>query len=316
MQLENLLGNQGFKQSVQAAMQSGRLGHAVLLAAPEGCGRGFAARCLAADYLFPQGGRGAQAVMRGESSELLLVQGEGKSGQISVERIRRVREEIYHSSLSASGRVVWIQDAQRMAPPAFNALLKVLEEPPPGALFVLTAPDSSSIPLTIQSRCALYPLAPLPKALCAQALQKKLPPGGNAQLPGLLAALYGGALGLCLKAMEQPERLDILRDALRLAGAAAKGERYGMLCILAAYEGRAEGDRERREALLDDMASALETGLRGEVIEGLPPVPPATAAALLPFVGQARVALRGNAAPKISFAAMAAQMAQCFGQPA
>lgn len=312
MQLDQLLGNTEFKQSIQAALQSGRLPHAVLLSAPDGSGRGFAARCLAADYLYPAGGQGAHAVMLNQSSEVLLVQGEGKSGQIPVDSVRAMRQNIYHSSLSAAGRVVWIRDANRMAAPAFNALLKVLEEPPAGALFILTTPSSSAIPLTIQSRCAHYPLTPVPLQQCEQALRATLPQGKDPRLPALLANLYGGRLGLGLKALQNDDRMQVLQDALQFAQYAAEPNRYRMLRILAAYEGRADGDREKREALLDDTTNILEFCLLGLSAAGIPPIQAASAAKLLPPLSQARLALRSNVAPKLTFAALAVHMARAL----
>ena len=54
--LDRLAGNAELKQDLQAALRAGRLSHSVLLCGEAGCGAGFAARCLAADRLYPQGG--------------------------------------------------------------------------------------------------------------------------------------------------------------------------------------------------------------------------------------------------------------------
>ena len=54
--LERLAGNTALKSELGAALGAGRLPHAILLVGEPGCGAGFAARCLAADYLYPQGG--------------------------------------------------------------------------------------------------------------------------------------------------------------------------------------------------------------------------------------------------------------------
>ena len=104
--LDRLAGNEAMKQHLQAALAGGKLAHSLLLCGEKGCGAGFAARCLAADYLYPQGGPAAEAVLAGQAPECLEVRGEGASGQIRIERIRQVREEVFHSALSAQGRVV------------------------------------------------------------------------------------------------------------------------------------------------------------------------------------------------------------------
>lgn len=308
MKLDMLLGNRQTKAALKTALAAGKLPHAIVLAAPDGCGRGFAARCLAADYLFPGGGSAAESAMRNESPEFLVVAGEGKSGQIPVASIRAVRQEIYRSSLSAAGRVVWIRDAHKMAAPAFNALLKVLEEPPEGALFILTTGDSAMLPATIASRCVVYGLGPVPQADCQTALQAALPQADPLQTV-LLSTLYGGRIGLGLAALQNPARFATLQDALAAASAAATEDRYGLLRIFSGYESSADGERERREDFLSDMTDIFETWLRGAHCEGLPAAEPATAARLLPPLAQARLALRGNAAPKIALAGLCARLA-------
>ena len=67
--LERLFGNDALKRDLSAALQSGRLAHSILLIGEPGCGAGFAARCLAADYLYPAGGPHAEAVLRGEAPQ-------------------------------------------------------------------------------------------------------------------------------------------------------------------------------------------------------------------------------------------------------
>lgn len=317
MMLDALLGNEEVKASLKTALAGGTLSHAVLLAAPDGCGRGFAARCLAADYLYPQGGPGAAAVMAGQSPELLILAGAGRSGQIPVDAVRAARADLFRTGLSAEGRVVWVRDAGRMAPPAYNALLKVLEEPPPGVLFLLTAASAPALPATIRSRCAGYTLAPLPIADCEAALREKLPPGTDTALPALLATVYGGRLGLGLAAGKNEDRLSVLRDAKTALSAVSIGDRYGLLRVFSAYEGRASeksedpgilDGRARREALLFDLAQLLALALRGEAAPGTAALPAQTAADLLPLLSEARGRLARFATPKITLSALAVQM--------
>ena len=78
--LDSLLGNETLKESLSAALAAGRLSHSILLCGEAGTGAGFAARCLAADYLYPNGGASAAQVLAGQSPEYLLLAGEGVSG--------------------------------------------------------------------------------------------------------------------------------------------------------------------------------------------------------------------------------------------
>ena len=75
--LERIAGNRELKQDLKTALGSGRIAHSILLVGEPGCGAGFAARCLAADYLYPNGGPHAEAVLRGQDTESIVVRGGG-----------------------------------------------------------------------------------------------------------------------------------------------------------------------------------------------------------------------------------------------
>ncbi len=302
--LDAYLGNEAQKAALTKALQNKTLPHAVLISAPDGCGRNFFARCLAADALYPAGGEGAAAVLRGQSAEVLLVEGEGPSGLIKIDRVRQVRSDMYRTGLSAAGRAVLIRDAERMMAPAANALLKVLEEPPGEVLFIVTARDAVALPATIRSRCAIYPLAPLQEAQCQSALQKQ---GAGAEEAAFLAGVYAGRLGLGLRVLAGEERGAVLQDAARAATAAAARDRYGLLSLFSRYEGRGDEERERRFALLDDMASLLAAALRGSPAVAQMGLGPEAATAYLPPIQKARAALMGNAAAKLTLTALAVQ---------
>ncbi len=301
--LRHFLGNAEVTGALGQALRQGSLPHAVILCAPDGCGRNFLARLLAADYLFPEGGEPAAAVLRGESSEVMLVEGEGPSGQIKIDRVRQVRSDMFRTGLSSAGRVVMIRDAERMMAPAANALLKVLEEPPGEVLFLLTARDAFSLPATIRSRCAVYPLGEMTPADCQQALAARGVPQA-----AFLSAVYGGRLGLCLKAAGDPARGEILQNALAAATASSKAGRYALLSLFALYEGRGEEERDRRAAFLQDLASVFAASMRGMLAEEEGGVPLATATKSLPLVQNALRALQANAAPKLVFTALAVRL--------
>ena len=129
--LERIAGNRELKQDLKTALGSGRIAHSILLVGEPGCGAGFAARCLAADYLYPQGGPHAEAVLKKEDTECLVLQGEGASGQIPVKKVREAREAIQRSALStaAAGRGLFIYGAQNLhgtQGSAANAILKII----------------------------------------------------------------------------------------------------------------------------------------------------------------------------------------------
>ena len=202
--LARLAGNHALKQDLSAALRSGRLPHSILLVGEPGCGAGFAARCLAADYLYPAGGPHAEAVLRGEDAESITVRGEGVSGQIKVERIRDARDRIQRSALSAdaAGRVLFIYGAQALNGSSANAMLKIMEEPPEGVLFLLTASSAAAVLPTIRSRCAAYTVTPAPADECAAELRRRQP-GLDERAADDLAFLYEGRIGAALDVLKK-----------------------------------------------------------------------------------------------------------------
>ena len=261
--LERLAGNDALKAELGTALRGGRLPHAVLLVGEPGCGAGFAARCLAADYLYPAGGPHAEAVLKKEDTECLVLQGEGASGQIPVKKVREAREAIQRSALStdAAGRVLFIYGAQNLNGSSANAMLKIIEEPPEGVLFLLTATSAATVLPTIRSRCAAYTIAPVPAADCAARLKAERLPAKAAEE---LAFLYEGHIGTALKSWNDPTAKAALGMAKTLCGYAAQGDTYRALALLTKYE----RDKDGFAALLRAGAvRRADPGGRGEDFE-------------------------------------------------
>ena len=304
--LDRLAGNDDLKQALVAALRSGRLPHAVLLVGEAGCGAGFAARCLAADYLYPGGGPHAEAVLAGADSECLVLRGEGASGQIPVKRVREAREAIQHSALStdAAGRVLFIYDAQNLNGASANAMLKIIEEPPAGVLFLLTAASAATVLPTIRSRCAAYTLAPVPGPACAAELRRR---GLPAPLAEELAFLYEGHIGTALRAHTDAAQRTALAQAKALCGYAAQNDTYRALALLTKYE----RDRDGFLALLwqlDQLCSAvLRRPAYGQSECG--GLTPAAAAAVLRAAAQARRAAKANGNLRLGVTVLAAKLA-------
>lgn len=263
--LERLAGNEPLRRDLAAALAANRLAHSLLLCGEKGLGAGFAARCLAADRLFPEGGAAAEAVLAGQSSECIEVRGAGVQGVIKIDQVREVRRRVYDTPLSAGGRVVILYGAEHLNAASGNALLKIIEEPPEGVLFVLTAASSAAVLGTIRSRCAVYALAPVSEAACAAWLRKNCPGAAGQLAPERLAALYAGQIGKAAEALREPARGAVLADALRIAGLAARGQEYPLLTALAAYES-AKKPKPADKKLLEPAKKAA--GRRAAAVKG------------------------------------------------
>ena len=274
--LERIAGNEELKSSIRRMLEGRRLTHSVLLVGEAGLGAGFAARCVAADYLYPQGGAPAEALLRGECCravakagkrdsgqietgivrEAISVTGMGSGGRYLVGQVTAMRSEIFNTSLSAEGRAVLLYHVERMNEESANALLKVMEEPPEGVLFLLTADSLAGVLPTIRSRCISFAVAPVSPENCARYCTAQ---GVGAKDAALYSALFDGHIGTVLAAARDEARREQVDRALALAKAAAARDSYAAAVLLAAYE----KDKAGASALLADFRAVAAAGLRG-----------------------------------------------------
>jgi DNA polymerase-3 subunit delta' len=121
--------------------------------------------------------------------DLLVVRSDG--AWIKLDQIRELKERFRFRPFEGKWRVVIIQDAQKLGEEAANAILKVLEEPPAGNVFILLAPESQMLLPTIVSRCCHVRFQPLAEELVAESLARSgVPPERATEL----ARLSGGSL--------------------------------------------------------------------------------------------------------------------------
>lgn len=182
-------------QSSFEALLSGRaaLGHALLIHGPRGIGKLAFATALAQALLCEGSGRSAGAcgacpacgwfgagnhpdLRRVEPESLTAVKSSGEepvadkgsSDQITVDQIRALADFIGASSYRGGAKVILVHPAEALNLNAANALLKSLEEPPAGTIFLLVAHRPSYLPATVRSRCRQVCLArPEPGAAAA-----------------------------------------------------------------------------------------------------------------------------------------------------
>ena len=318
MMLERLEGNAELKDSVRLMLAGRRLTHSVLLVGEEGLGTGFAARCVAADYLYPAGGAPAEALLRGECCravgkpgdrdsgrvetgvvrEAITVAGMGAGGRYLVSQVKAMRSEIFNTSLSAEGRAVLLYHVERMNEESANALLKVMEEPPEGVLFLLTADSLAGVLPTIRSRCISFALAPVPPEACARYCTAQ---GVDPKTAALYSDLFDGHIGSVLAAARDEARRAQAEQALELARAAAAHDSYAAAVLLASYE----KDKAGATALLRDLRAVAAAGLRQS---SCTPLRGAAAQRVLARADAALQRLGAQVNPKIVLSVLAVEM--------
>ena len=307
MMIDRLAGNATLKESVRLMLESRRLTHSVLLVGETGLGAGYAARCVAADYLYPAGGAPAEALLRGECCravgkagdrdsgrvetgvvrEAISVTGMGAGGRYLVSQVKAMRTEIFNTSLSAEGRAVLLYHVEKMNEESANALLKVMEEPPEGGVLP-----------TIRSRCVSFAVAPVSPEECARWCMGQ---GVDKKQAKLYSELFDGHIGTVLAVAQDEARREQVEKALTLAKAAAAHDSYSAAVLLAGYE----KDKAAASALLADFRAVAAAGLRG--CPGAP-VTGDTARRAISLADAAIQRLGAQVNPKIVLAVMAAKM--------
>jgi DNA polymerase-3 subunit gamma/tau len=154
----DLVGQELVSGILREAAKTGKIFHAYLFAGPRGTGKTTTARLIAkianCENLSKDGEpcnacRFCKEIDEGRSMDVIEIDAASNRG---IDEIRDLKENIRTSPAEAKYKVFIIDEAHMLTTPAFNALLKTLEEPPSYALFILATTETEKIPATIASR--------------------------------------------------------------------------------------------------------------------------------------------------------------------
>lgn len=233
---EGYCGSDGVKERFEELLQSDSLPHAILLSAEDGMGRNLFARLLAEGYLKDENG----LARRGIHPDCVVLRGSGASGMIPVDAVREVAYEMNKSAVTADGkRVVIVEDASNLNRSSSAALLKTLEQPPLGVVFILTVASSDEVIDTILSRCARVDLSP-PKTEEAAEFLKGMRKAQEYDKIKELSALFRGRIGYVLRALDDAEFGEAVGRAKRFAAACFEKDELAMLSALDSAKNRKE----------------------------------------------------------------------------
>ena len=159
-----VVGQEQVTQPLSAALDSGRINHAYLFSGPRGCGKTSSARIMARSLNCVQGptstpcGECASCVSLapGGPGNLDVTELDAASHN-SVEDMRELRERAYYAPADSRYRIFIIDEAHMVTNQGFNALLKIVEEPPEHLIFIFATTEPDKVIGTIRSRTHHYP---------------------------------------------------------------------------------------------------------------------------------------------------------------
>ena len=246
-QFSDVIGQEHVTVPLSNALESGRTHHAYLFSGPRGCGKTSSARIMARS-LNCEKGPTPNPCGECQSCKDLVANGPGSLDVIEldaathglVDDARDLRDKAFFAPVQSKYKIYIIDEAHQLGPGAANALLKVVEEPPPHVIFIFATTEPEKLISTIRSRTHHYPFRLVPPGILGEHLEKICSQEGVKVAKGVIPLVVRASGGS-------------VRDALSilgqlLAGAGPDGVSYEIAIQLLGFT---DG------ALLDDAVEAL-----------------------------------------------------------
>ena len=177
---EDLIGQEFPALTLKNSIESGRTAHALLFSGPRGTGKTSTARIVAKAINCERkdGGQylcaddpcaSCEEISEGKSIDVQEIDAASHTG---VDDVREIIESAKYMPASAKKKVYIIDETHMLSKSAFNALLKIMEEPPEHAVFILATTEAHKVPATIMSRCQRYDFRKIPVEKIKDSLEK------------------------------------------------------------------------------------------------------------------------------------------------
>ncbi len=172
-QFDELIGQESISRTLQNAIAMNRIAHAYLFCGTRGVGKTSMARVLARALNAPkeltQASAIASSIFRGEDMDVIEIDGASNRG---VDDARDLISKAGILPARSPYKIYIIDEVHMLTTPAFNALLKTMEEPPPHVKFILCTTEPHKVPATIQSRCQRFDFKPIATSRIAAHLRE------------------------------------------------------------------------------------------------------------------------------------------------
>ena len=243
----DVIGQEHVTVPLSNALESGRTHHAYLFSGPRGCGKTSSARIMARS-LNCEKGPTPHPCGECQSCKDLVANGPGSLDVIEldaathglVDDARDLRDKAFFAPVQSKYKIYIIDEAHQLGPGAANALLKVVEEPPPHVIFIFATTEPEKLISTIRSRTHHYPFRLVPPGILGEHLEKICAEEGVTVAKGVIPLVVRASGGSVRDALSVLGQL--------LAGAGPDGVSYEIAIQLLGFT---DG------ALLDDAVDAL-----------------------------------------------------------
>src|SRR5215469_16401580 len=252
-----LRGQDHVTEPLRQALRSGRVHHAYLFSGPRGCGKTSSARILARSLNCEQGptpdpcGKCASCVALAPSGpgsiDVIEIDAASHGG---VDDARDLRERAFYSPVAARYKIYIIDEAHMVTGAGFNALLKLVEEPPPHLKFVFATTEPDKVIATIRSRTHHYPFRLVPPAVLREHLEQILAAEGMPYEPAVLPIVIRAGAGSVRDALSVLDQL--------MAGSDESGLRYDRAIALLGYTDDRLLDEVIEAFIADDGAAVFQ----------------------------------------------------------
>jgi len=271
---DDVSGQQAVTQTLKQQLITGKMSHAYLFTGSRGTGKTSCAKILAkaVNCLHPEGGNpcnqcaACRAIDSGACMDVLEIDAASNNG---VDNVRDLRDDAVYTPAQVKTRVYIIDEVHMLSISAFNALLKIIEEPPEHLLFILATTELHKVPATILSRCQRFSFRRIRQEDIAARLQYVAYQENidlDEEAAAILARLADGAMrdGLslldqCASATAGELTAQRVYECLGIAGERVCGEMLGYVAdhdsknALALFS-RLYADGKDLGAMLDELA--------------------------------------------------------------
>jgi DNA polymerase-3 subunit gamma/tau len=253
-----VIGQEHVTEPLSNALESGKVHHAYLFSGPRGCGKTSSARIMARS-LNCEKGPTPNPCGECQSCRDLVANGPGSIDVMEldaathglVDDARDLRDKAFFAPVQSRYKIYIIDEAHQLGPGAANALLKVVEEPPPHVLFIFATTEPDKLISTIRSRTHHYPFRLVPPGILSKHLEAVCEKEGVKVAKGVIPLVVRASGGSVRDALSVLGQL--------LAGAGKDGVTYEIAVSLLGYTDGALLDESIDAIAARDVATLFNT---------------------------------------------------------